>query len=58
MTGQFEKHTKGVGRRVMEKLGWKEGEGLKNGRKEGIKEALEGSGRPYGDRTGIGYVRM
>ena len=38
--GTFEKYTKGVGRKIMEKQGWSEGRGLGNGRKEGQKECL------------------
>ncbi|XP_016375554.1 G patch domain-containing protein 3 isoform X2 [Sinocyclocheilus rhinocerous] len=42
--GSFERFTKGVGRRVMEKQGWRDGEGLGNSRM-GIPEALENEGQ-------------
>ncbi|XP_016106001.1 G patch domain-containing protein 3 isoform X2 [Sinocyclocheilus grahami] len=42
--GSFERFTKGVGRRVMEKQGWRDGEGLGNSRM-GIPEALLNEGQ-------------
>ncbi|XP_028326652.1 G patch domain-containing protein 3 [Gouania willdenowi] len=52
--GSFERFTKGFGRRVMEKQGWKEGEGLGNSQ-TGMSEALENEGQhPYCKR-GFGY---
>ncbi|GAB6030075.1 G patch domain containing 3 [Chamberlinius hualienensis] len=52
--GSFEKHTKGIGRKLMEKHGWIEGEGLGKSTK-GITEALGNEGkRPY-DKSGFGY---
>ncbi|KAM3873635.1 G patch domain-containing protein 3 [Diretmus argenteus] len=52
--GSFEKFTKGVGRRVMEKQGWKEGEGLGNSQ-IGIPEALENDGQHPNCKRGFGY---
>ncbi|KAK2815312.1 hypothetical protein Q7C36_023578 [Tachysurus vachellii] len=52
--GTFEKFTKGVGRRVMEKQGWKDGEGLGNSRL-GIPEALENEGQHPSCKRGFGY---
>ncbi|MCI4391156.1 hypothetical protein PGIGA_G00130970 [Pangasianodon gigas] len=52
--GTFEKFTKGVGRRVMEKQGWKDGEGLGHSR-SGIPEALENEGQHPNCKRGFGY---
>ncbi|CAF0775266.1 unnamed protein product [Didymodactylos carnosus] len=53
--GAFEKYTKGVGRRVMEKQGWKDGEGLGSTIK-GIPDALTSEGgKKSRDKTGLGY---
>uniref|UniRef100_A0A8C2D513 G patch domain containing 3 n=1 Tax=Cyprinus carpio TaxID=7962 RepID=A0A8C2D513_CYPCA len=52
--GSFERFTKGVGRRVMEKQGWREGEGLGNSQR-GISEALESEGQHPNCRRGFGY---
>ncbi|XP_076016711.1 G patch domain-containing protein 3 [Genypterus blacodes] len=52
--GRFEKFTKGVGRRVMEKQGWKDGEGLGNSQ-AGIHEALESEGQHPNCKRGFGY---
>ncbi|KAM4632660.1 G patch domain-containing protein 3 [Polymixia lowei] len=52
--GNFEKFTKGVGRRVMEKQGWKDGEGLGNSQ-AGIPEALENEGQHPNCKRGFGY---
>lgn len=55
--GRFEKHTKGFGRKLMEKKGWRDGVGL--GRSEaGIPEALENDGQNPRDRSGFGYVEL
>ncbi|KAK2844357.1 hypothetical protein Q5P01_011016 [Channa striata] len=51
---RFEKFTKGFGRRVMEKQGWKDGEGLGNSR-TGIPEALENEGQHPNCKRGFGY---
>ncbi|XP_071325971.1 G patch domain-containing protein 3 [Trachinotus anak] len=52
--GSFERFTKGVGRRVMEKQGWKDGEGL-GGSQIGIPEALENEGQHPNCKRGFGY---
>ncbi|KAG7474322.1 G patch domain-containing protein 3 [Solea senegalensis] len=52
--GSFERFTKGVGRRVMEKQGWKDGEGLGNSQ-VGIPEALESEGQHPKCKRGFGY---
>jgi hypothetical protein len=52
--GKFEKHTKGVGRKIMEKQGWKEGSGLGSTIK-GIADALDTEGQHPRDRKGLGY---
>uniref|UniRef100_A0A8C2XIS7 G patch domain containing 3 n=1 Tax=Cyclopterus lumpus TaxID=8103 RepID=A0A8C2XIS7_CYCLU len=52
--GGFEKFTKGFGRRLMEKQGWKDGEGLGNSR-IGIPDALEGDGQHPNCKRGFGY---
>ena len=50
--GQFEVHTKGVGRKIMERQGWKEGRGL--GKTfEGAADAIEHDGQT--NRFGFGY---
>lgn len=51
--GQFEQHTKGIGRKILQKQGWKEGEGL--GSSEiGIADALEGDGQGPWNKKGFG----
>ncbi|KAM3615004.1 uncharacterized protein V6R79_022044 [Siganus canaliculatus] len=52
--GSFERFTKGFGRRVMEKQGWKDGEGLGNSQ-VGISEALENEGQHPRCKRGFGY---
>ncbi|MFT7800443.1 G patch domain-containing protein 3 [Arapaima gigas] len=52
--GSFEKFTKGVGRRVMERQGWKEGQGLGSSQL-GMAEALEGEGQHPKCKRGFGY---
>ncbi|XP_018541901.1 G patch domain-containing protein 3 [Lates calcarifer] len=52
--GSFERFTKGVGRRVMEKQGWKDGEGLGSSQ-PGIPEALENEGQHPNCKRGFGY---
>ncbi|XP_031608184.1 G patch domain-containing protein 3 [Oreochromis aureus] len=52
--GRFERFTKGFGRRVMEKQGWREGEGLGNSQ-IGISEALENEGQHPNCKRGFGY---
>ncbi|XP_033837485.1 G patch domain-containing protein 3 [Periophthalmus magnuspinnatus] len=52
--GKFEKFTKGFGRRVMEKQGWKDGEGLGSSQ-TGMPEALENEGQHPNCKRGFGY---
>ncbi|KAM9722974.1 G patch domain-containing protein 3 [Menidia menidia] len=52
--GSFEKFTKGFGRRLMEKQGWRDGEGLGNSQ-VGISEALESEGQHPRCKRGFGY---
>lgn len=52
--GEFEKHTRGIGRKVMENSGWKDGEGLGKTIK-GMPDALENEGQGPGDKRGFGY---
>ncbi|XP_022609237.1 G patch domain-containing protein 3 [Seriola dumerili] len=52
--GSFERFTKGVGRRVMEKQGWRDGEGLGSSQ-IGIPEALENEGQHPNCKRGFGY---
>ncbi|XP_053183477.1 G patch domain-containing protein 3 [Scomber japonicus] len=52
--GSFERFTKGFGRRVMEKQGWKDGEGLGNSQ-IGMPEALESEGQHPNCKRGFGY---
>ncbi|CAI9724486.1 patch domain-containing 3-like [Octopus vulgaris] len=52
--GKFEKHTRGFGRKIMEQLGWKEGEGLGT-TSSGMAEALENFGKNPYNKSGIGF---
>ncbi|PIK51678.1 putative G patch domain-containing protein 3 [Apostichopus japonicus] len=52
--GQFEDHTKGVGRQLMNQMGWKDGDGLGRS-KSGIPDALENEGQTPKDKKGFGY---
>ncbi|XP_019742002.1 G patch domain-containing protein 3 [Hippocampus comes] len=52
--GSFERFTKGFGRRVMEKQGWKDGEGLGSSQ-AGIPDALENEGKHPHCKRGFGY---
>ena len=55
-TGSFERYTRGVGRRVLERCGWREGEPLGLPARSGIREALdESAGKAPRDRAGVGY---
>lgn len=51
--GQFEEHTRGVGRRLMEAHGWRDGQGL--GRSStGMPYALDNDGQRPDDKKGFG----
>ncbi|XP_064619924.1 G patch domain-containing protein 3-like [Lineus longissimus] len=52
--GKFEKYTKGIGRKVLEKQGWKEGTGL-GSTIIGMADALENEGHAPRCRDGFGY---
>ena len=53
-TGGFEKHTKGIGRKLMETAGWKDGQGLgKN--QQGRAQAVNSRGQQ--GRSGLGYFK-
>ena len=50
--GQFEKHTRGIGRRLLETSGWKDGQGLgKSG--QGRPDVVDGRGQQ--GRFGLGF---
>jgi len=52
--GAFEKYTRGIGRQIMEKHGWKDGKGLGT-TIVGITDALGNDGQGPSDRRGFGY---
>ena len=52
--GDFERHTKGIGRKVMESLGWNETQTL-GPDKRGLMEPLEAEGQTSRDKMGLGY---
>ncbi|CAL1611504.1 unnamed protein product [Knipowitschia caucasica] len=52
--GKFEKFTKGFGRRLMERQGWRDGHGLGSSH-IGISEALENDGQHPNCKRGFGY---
>lgn len=54
VVGPFEKHTKGIGRRLMEKHGWRDGCGLGIAQK-GIAKPIESEGQKPKERKGLGY---
>ena len=55
--GSFEKFTKGIGRRLLEKSGWKEGQPIGDPSRNGLIEALDASdGKKPIDKTGFGYL--
>ena len=52
--GKFECHTKGFGRKILEKQGWSEGTGLGSTFK-GMADALDNDWKHPRDRKGLGY---
>lgn len=54
IVGPFEKHTRGIGRRLMERQGWKDGSGLGRSQK-GISIPIESEGQKPKERKGLGY---
>lgn len=53
--GEFEKYTKGFGRKLMEKQGWTDGRGLGSDTRQGVADALEGDGQAPNCRIGLGF---
>lgn len=53
-TGDFEKHTKGIGRKVLEKNGWKEGRGIGKWR-EGDPQIIDSQGQLSYSKKGLGF---
>ncbi|KAK6190941.1 hypothetical protein SNE40_002701 [Patella caerulea] len=53
--GKFEKFTKGVGRKIMENQGWKDGQGLGTTANSGIVNALENDGQHPRNKKGLGF---
>ncbi|KAK8733040.1 hypothetical protein OTU49_006729, partial [Cherax quadricarinatus] len=52
--GEFEEHTRGFGRRLLEAQGWHDGQGLGKDAK-GLPYALDGDGQHPHDKKGFGY---
>lgn len=52
--GKFEQYTKGFGRKIMEKQGWKDGCGLGSS-VQGMADALENDGQNPRNKKGLGY---
>ncbi|XP_078094176.1 G patch domain-containing protein 3 [Mustelus asterias] len=52
--GGFERYTKGIGRKVMEKQGWKDGQGL-GSNNSGLADALDSDGQNPRCKRGFGY---
>ena len=52
--GPFEQHTRGIGRRLMERQGWSDGAGLGKSQK-GIAKPIESEGQKPWERKGLGY---
>ncbi|KAI8759269.1 G patch domain-containing protein 3 [Biomphalaria glabrata] len=53
--GVFERHTKGFGRKIMEKQGWTEGTCLGSSQ-HGLITALKGEGQSAHNKRGLGYI--
>lgn len=53
--GDFEAHTRGIGRRLLEARGWKDGQGLGQSG-QGMSLALESTWKHPSDKAGIGFV--
>lgn len=54
VVGPFEQHTRGIGRRLLEKHGWRDGIGL--GKSQiGIAKPIESEGQKPKERKGLGY---
>ena len=51
--GKFEVHTKGIGRKILEKQGWQDGQGI-GSTITGMAEALENEGQPPSVKAGFG----
>lgn len=54
VVGPFEQHTRGIGRRLMERAGWRDGAGLGRTMK-GISKPIENDGQKPKERKGLGY---
>lgn len=52
--GGFERHTKGIGSKLLKKSGWTEGSGVGVG-SQGISEPLEAEGQHPHSKKGLGY---
>ncbi|KAM7247775.1 hypothetical protein CapIbe_001728 [Capra ibex] len=52
--GTFERHTKGIGRKVLERQGWAEGQGL-GSQCSGVPDALDNDGQHPRCKRGLGY---
>ncbi|XP_032900991.1 G patch domain-containing protein 3 [Amblyraja radiata] len=52
--GDFEQYTRGIGRKVMEKQGWKDGQGLGSS-SSGLADALDNDGQNPKCKRGFGY---
>jgi tuftelin-interacting protein 11 len=52
--GEFERHTRGIGSKIMEKLGWKKGQGLGPNPNVGILHPILVVPNPH--TRGLGYV--
>ena len=53
--GDFEKHTKGFGRKMMKKMGWDDGQRLGSQTRKGLLDPLEAEGQSSREKKGFGY---